>query len=142
MHEPEHWALLFMFVGRKSSICFQLRTLESVFQNLNRSLQKLSEPSASVNWKCSCCSNSNAVPAPELGRVPDLGSTFAYGAPSPAISPDASPSTRPCLAHCCLQLAPGDGELCGIMMRLLNTQSAPTTGDAHPSENTQVTAQA
>ena len=70
------------------------------------------------------------------------GQLLHMAPPSPAISPDASPSTLPCLAHCCLQFAPGDGELCGIVTRLLNTQSAPTTGDAHPSENTQVTAQA
>ena len=98
-------------------------------QRLSDSEQKLSKPSASMNWKYSCYGD--AVAAPELGHVADLGSAFAYG------SPPVSPRMH-LLAHGCAWPTVASGSLletgscaaswCGCF----NTQSAPTTGDAHP----------
>lgn len=118
-----------MFVGRKSSICSRLRTLDSVFQSLKRSFQSLVHP-----W-------TGNVAAVEMQSQPQSqamlliwGQLLHMAAPPHPcpISLDISPSTQLCLAHRCLQFASGDGKLRGIVTRLLNTQSAPTTGDAHP----------
>lgn len=76
-----------MFVGRKSSICSRTQNSR---QCLSESEKKLSEPSASMNWKCSCCGDDS--PSPRARPCCWSGGKLTWRPPPhPAPSPDISP---------------------------------------------------